>query len=193
MKVWATTDRHESMMWGLLMSYRKSGFLMMFTQNLSSRLLHFHVCTTSGSIFRLYFRAASSRKSNRYFITGGMLLFAVSNVWKKSSMYFFNVPWNRKRKLRWLLVVLRIYVASAVFQPYCDLEISNLWKLKWGGWEPQSSCSVSQELNHHCSKRFLVGCCLIRHLIEFQLYVNSWQECWHVGHPGQGQLRVLSV
>ena len=98
MKVCATTDRHESMMCGLLMSYRKSGFLMMFTQNRSSRLLHFHVCTTSGSIFRLYFRAASSRKSNRYFITGGMLLLAVSNVWKKSSMYFFNVPWNRKHK-----------------------------------------------------------------------------------------------
>ena len=52
---------------------------------------------------------------------------------------------------RWL-VVLRIYVASAVFQPYRDLEAGDNQSLKIQvakpGIEPLSFCSESQELNH---------------------------------------------
>ena len=50
------------------------------------------------------------------------------------------------------LVVLRIYIASAVFQPYRNLEAEDNQSLKIQvarpGIEPQSSCSASQELNH---------------------------------------------
>ena len=50
------------------------------------------------------------------------------------------------------LVVLRIYVALAVFQPYRDLEAGDNQSLKIQvarpGIEPQTSCSPSQELNH---------------------------------------------
>jgi len=38
MKIWATTDRHESTICDLWTSNRNSGFLIMFTQNRSSRL-----------------------------------------------------------------------------------------------------------------------------------------------------------
>ena len=52
----------------------------------------------------------------------------------------------------WLLVVLRIYVASSVFQQYLDLEAGDNQSLKIQvarpGIEPRSSCSASQELNH---------------------------------------------
>ena len=54
----------------------------------------------------------------------------------------------------WLvwLVVLRIYVASGVFQSYRDLEAGDNQSLKIQvarpGTEPRSSCSASQELNH---------------------------------------------
>ena len=58
-------------------------------------------------------------------------------------------------QIGWLvgwLVVLRIYVASAVFQPYRDLEAGDDQSLKIQvarpGIEPRSSCSASQELNH---------------------------------------------
>ena len=50
------------------------------------------------------------------------------------------------------MVVLRIYVASAVFQPYRDLEAGDNQSLKIQvarpGIEPRSSCSASQELNY---------------------------------------------
>ena len=38
MKVCATTERQESTMWGLWISNTKSGFLIMFTQNLKGKL-----------------------------------------------------------------------------------------------------------------------------------------------------------
>ena len=48
------------------------------------------------------------------------------------------------------LVVLRIYVASAVFQPYRDLDAGDNQSLKIQvarrGIEPRTSCSASQEL-----------------------------------------------
>ena len=53
--------------------------------------------------------------------------------------------------LDWL-VVLRIIVDLAIFQPYLDLEAGDNQSLKIQvarpGIEPQSSCSASQELNH---------------------------------------------
>ena len=51
-----------------------------------------------------------------------------------------------------MLVVLRISVTSAVFQPYRNLEAGDDQSLKIQvaspGIEPRSSCSASQELNH---------------------------------------------
>ena len=53
--------------------------------------------------------------------------------------------------IRWL-VVLRINVDLAIFQPYLDLEAGDNQSLKIQvarpGIEPRSSCSASQELNH---------------------------------------------
>ena len=50
------------------------------------------------------------------------------------------------------LVVLRINVDLAIFQPYLDLEAGDNQSLKIQvarrGIEPRSSCSTSQELNH---------------------------------------------
>ena len=52
----------------------------------------------------------------------------------------------------WLLVVLRINVDLAIFQPYLDLEAGDNQSLKIQearpGIEPRSSCSASQKLNH---------------------------------------------
>ena len=52
----------------------------------------------------------------------------------------------------WLLVVLRINVDLAIFQPYLDLEAGDNQSLKIQvarlGIEPWSSCSASQELYH---------------------------------------------
>ena len=57
--------------------------------------------------------------------------------------------------LDWLvgwLVVLRINVDLAIFQPYLDLEAGDNQSLKIQvarpGIEHRSSCSASQELNH---------------------------------------------
>ena len=54
-------------------------------------------------------------------------------------------------KIGWL-VVLRINVDLAIFQPHLDLEAGDNQSLKIQvarpGIEPRSSCSASQELNH---------------------------------------------
>ena len=51
-----------------------------------------------------------------------------------------------------LLVVLRINVDLAIFQPYLDLEAGDNQSVKIqvarSGIEPRSSCSASQELNN---------------------------------------------
>ena len=56
---------------------------------------------------------------------------------------FNNIGW---------LVVLRINVDLAIFQPYLDLEAGDNQSMKIQvarpGIEPRSSCSASQELNH---------------------------------------------
>ena len=66
--------------------------------------------------------------------------------------------WNKINSIEvvgWLvgwLVVLRIKVDLAIFQPYLDLEAGDNQSLKIQvarpGIEPRSSCSASQELNH---------------------------------------------
>ena len=66
-------------------------------------------------------------------------------------------PWHSRislflYKMVFFLVVLSIYVTSAVFQPCGDLEAGDNQFLKIQmaspGIEPRSSCSASQELNH---------------------------------------------
>ena len=66
------------------------------------------------------------------------------NIWR-------NIHNFRSRQVGWL-VVLRIHVDLAIFQPYLDLEAEDNQSLKIQvarpGIEPRSSCSASQELNH---------------------------------------------
>ena len=58
------------------------------------------------------------------------------------------------------LVVLRINVDLAIFQPYLDLDAGDNQSLKIQvarpGIEPRSSCSASQELNHSTTAAPLV-------------------------------------
>ena len=66
------------------------------------------------------------------------------------------------------LVVLRINVDLAIFQPYLDLEAGDNQSLKIQvarpGIEPRSSCSASQELNHSATAApMLVWRCVILH------------------------------
>ena len=82
---------------------------------------------------------------------------------------FLNCDWNLMHRLLTLhlqymkgtaetncivgwLVVLRINVDLAIFQPYLDLEAGDNQSMKIQvarpGIEPRSSCSASQELNH---------------------------------------------
>ena len=61
------------------------------------------------------------------------------------------------------LVVLRINVDLAIFQPYLDLEAGDNQSLKIqvarAGIEPRSSCSASQELNHSATAAPLINIC----------------------------------
>ena len=63
--------------------------------------------------------------------------------WKMKNMLWFWWKW---------LVILRINVDLAIFQPYLDLEAGDNKSLKIQvarpGIEPRPSCSASQELNH---------------------------------------------
>ena len=77
-----------------------------------------------------------------------------------------------ERHCGWLVGLLRIYVALAVFQPYRDLEAGDNQSLKIQvarrGIEPRTSCSASQELNHsataaperHCEALILITTCI---------------------------------
>ena len=66
------------------------------------------------------------------------------NIWR-------NIHHFRSRQVGWL-VVFRINVDLAIFQPYLDLEAGDNQSLKIQvprpGIEPRTSCSASQELNH---------------------------------------------
>ena len=72
-----------------------------------------------------------------------MLEFLVDNIFVVFAGKVFQVGW---------LVVLKINVDLAIFQPYLDLEAGDNQSLKIQvarpGIEPRSSCSASQELNH---------------------------------------------
>ena len=72
------------------------------------------------------------------------------------------------RLVDWL-VVLRIYVALAVFQSYCDLEAGDNQSLKIQmarpGIEPWTSFSASQELNHSATAAPLEVLRIVRMLI----------------------------
>ena len=59
------------------------------------------------------------------------------------------------------LVVLKINIDLAIFQPYLDLEAGDNQSLKIQvarpGIEPRSSCSASQELNHSATAAPSIG------------------------------------
>ena len=63
------------------------------------------------------------------------------------------------------LVVLRINVDLAIFQPYLDLEAGDNQSLKIQvarpGIEPRSSCSTSQELNHSATTAPCIYVCVL--------------------------------
>ena len=86
--------------------------------------------------------------------------------------------WRRRGKTTVLrifvgwLVVLRIYVALAVFQPYLDLEAGDNQSLKIQVWrrriEPRTSCSARQELNHSTTAAPL------------RIFVSEWDWLFNV-------------
>ena len=59
--------------------------------------------------------------------------------YKLTRSVYFTIDW---------LVVLRIYVALAIFQPYRDLEAGEIVAARLG-IEPRTNCSESQEFNHY--------------------------------------------
>ena len=78
----------------------------------------------------------------------------IETVLGACDLHRFNRNYNFVQiifKVGWL-VVLRINVDLAIFQPYLDLEAGDNQSLKIQvarpGIEPRSSCSASQELNH---------------------------------------------
>ena len=87
------------------------------------------------------------------------------------------------------LIVLRIYVASAVFQPYRDLEAGVNQSLKIQvarrGIEPRSSCFASQELNHSATAAPFTTCtyaCTCNELLcdIYFLFKNFTTHVWVV-------------
>ena len=98
---------------------------------------------------------------------------------RNSTVWLFNfslVGW---------LVVLRIYVALAVFQPYRDLEAGDNQSLKIQvarpGTEPRSSCSTSQELYHSATA---APTCIFECFLQFchynsDYYINMIQVTLH--------------
>ena len=67
------------------------------------------------------------------------------------------------------VVVLRINVDLAIFQPYLDLEAGDNQSLKIQvarpGIEPRSSCSASQELNHSATDApYMTRVCMERQI-----------------------------
>ena len=87
-------------------------------------------------------------------------------------------------KVGWL-VVLRINVDLAIFQPYLDLEAGDNQSLKIQvarpGIEPRSSCSASQELNHSttAAPRSQV----------YKMIVAS--KCWQTDRQMESKLKEL--
>ena len=121
-------------------------------------------------------------------------------------MYFSFEIWLRMIKLKMIsrnlhlsdiaarigwLVVLRINVGLAIFQPYLDLEARDDQSLKIQvarqGIEPRSSCSASQELNHsataapHCGKNTWTTVSLLVdtrcYWVTNKCHTNSFSQC----------------
>ena len=99
------------------------------------------------------------------------------------------------------LVVLRINVDLAIFQPYLDLEAGDNQSLKIQvarrGIEPRSSCSASQELNHSATAApplWAVCCifCFVSSLFHLRIcftFVFVLPTNW----PGRGHFCRLIV
>ena len=79
------------------------------------------------------------------------VLFTLENIGTCVKITWNYFPLVVSHMVGWL-VVLRINVDLAIFQPYLDLEAGDNQSLKIQvvrpGIEPRSSCSASQELNH---------------------------------------------
>ena len=77
------------------------------------------------------------------------------------------------------LVVLRINVDSAIFQPYLDLEAGDNQSLKIQvarpGIEPRSSCSASKELNHSAT----AAPCTYRKIYRNLLSITTKHHFYH--------------
>ena len=86
------------------------------------------------------------------------------------------------------LVVLRINVDLAIFQPYPDLEAGDNQSLKIHvarpGIEPRSSCSASQELNHSATvaPEINFGFTLFWHFWDITFHLLKLQ--WRFDNPG---------
>ena len=115
---------------------------------------------------------------------------------------------NPKLLYGWF-VVLRIYIALGIFQPYRDLEAGDNQSLKIQearpGMEPRSSCSANQELNHSATllPKLLYYTTSISHLLYSLSYgFPLWRLAIHlvtggIQHDLQvgygGELRVVLV
>ena len=88
--------------------------------------------------------------------------------------------------LGWL-VVLRINIDLAIFQPYLDLEAGDYQSLKIQvarpGIEPRSSCSASQELNHSATAAPLVSLGNMNFLswTDLQVSLQTGQWMYNIG------------
>ena len=98
-------------------------------------------------------RTSSNRRSVMHVLVE---IFRITYNFSFICQYIFIWPISSGREISPLLigwlVVLRINVDLAIFQPYLDLEAGDNQSLKIQvarpGIEPRSSCSASQELNH---------------------------------------------
>ena len=85
------------------------------------------------------------------YITSNLIIIIHVGSGGKKSWLLLAMSTAAEFRVGWL-VVLRIYVALAVFQPYRDLEAGDNQSLKIQvlrpGIKPQTSCFASQELNH---------------------------------------------
>ena len=93
----------------------------------------------------------------------------------------------------WLvwLVVLRINVDLAIFQPYLDLEAGDNQSLKIQvarpGMEPRSSCFASQELNHSATAAPMLRYNSFKCTVSVSWPDTSYHENW----PGQNPISIV--
>ena len=106
------------------------------------------VCLSDTFCFLLKTGNASTSEVSMH---NSMMITITQIICNQNRMIYFAPSVCLSVFCRWL-VVLRIYVASAVFQPYYDLEAGDNQSLKIQvarlGIEPRSFCFASLELNH---------------------------------------------